>query len=66
MTTYAILSPAIARMTHAVIIFAHGARDPAWSRSRPFEAVSLLGAIAEAQGVMEALAREAAGLEHTP
>lgn len=53
-------------MTHAVIIFAHGARDPAWSRSRPFEAVSLLGAIAEAQGVMQALAREAAGLEHTP
>jgi hypothetical protein len=51
-------------MTHAVIIFAHGARDPAWSR--PFEAVSLLGAIAEAQGVMEALAREAAGLEHIP
>lgn len=58
------LSPAIARMTHAVILFAHGTRDPAWSR--PFEAVSLLGAIAEAQGVMQALAREAAGLEHTP
>ena len=51
-------------MTHAVILFAHGARDPAWSR--PFEAVSLLGTIAEAQGVMQALAREAAGLEHTP
>jgi hypothetical protein len=50
-------------MTHAVILFAHGARDPAWSR--PFEAVSLPGAIGEAQGVMEALAREAAGLEHT-
>ena len=51
-------------MTHAVIIFAHGARDSAWSR--PFEAVSLLGTIAEAQGVMEALAQEAARLEHTP
>jgi len=51
-------------MTHAVIIFAHGARDSAWSR--PLEAVSLLGAIAEAQGVMQAMALEAAGLEHTP
>ena len=51
-------------MTHAVILFAQGARDPAWSR--PFEAVSLLGTIAEAQGVMQALALEAAGLEHTP
>ena len=25
-------------MTHAIILFAHGARDPAWSR--PFEAVA--------------------------
>jgi hypothetical protein len=58
------LSPASAPMTHAAILFAHGARDSAWSR--PFEAVSLLGPIAEAQGVMQALAREAAGLEHTP
>ena len=51
-------------MMHVIILFAHGARDPAWSR--PFEAVSLLGAITEAQGVMQALAREAAGLEHSP
>ncbi len=51
-------------MTHAIILFAHGARDPAWNR--PFEAVSLPGAIAEAQGVMGALARESAGLEHAP